>query len=216
MRCQGLLRPAGLGQGFEAGLEHHLTDEGHELREDRGVRCRRDGLVEEFVAVRSAPAVVDLRPHRPECPVDGGEVLVRPALRREGGEPDLERAAGLDDVGETASMLAQALDDAGHTGAVTQHRSGPVLHVDHAEDLECHECLGQRRPGDAEPFGEIAFGGQEIAGAELRRFDVAEELLDELFVEPRAREAAERWWTGVVGHSGLPRVVVGLMLSLVD
>ncbi len=91
--------------------------------------------VERLVALDAPAPGVDVGGHAAQRVVDGGQVGARTAARGEWGELDLQRGAGLDDVGQPAGVSAERLDHLVVADQRDDHRAAAVAHVEHPEDL---------------------------------------------------------------------------------
>ena len=137
------------------------------------------------------PRAVDARVERLERPV------VDP-LRRQRRHRRLDHPARLEQL--VRRVLAQREDEAqvpheqvglerGHVGA------GAVPHLGDAEHGQRTQRLAQRRPADAHRGGQVAFGRQPVAGAEVALLDQVEQARDDLLRHRLPRDGAERGWS---------------------
>ena len=102
----------------------------------------------------------------------------------------LEQRAGAGVVGQRDRAVAGArgLDALDRVGGHERARAGARL--DHAVDLERGDRLADRRAADLEPLGEVALGGQALAGAQQAHADLAGDPVGDPLVELGGLERA--------------------------
>ena len=185
-----------VAQALPERLVHHRGDVVGQGDEDRVVGHDRDLAVEEAIALVPVGAVRVVA-----GPVHAREQLLGVRVGAavaggEGGDSRLEQLARLEQRGgarvvrqrDRAAARAGSLDALDRVGRDERARAGARL--DHPVDLERRDRLADRRAADLEALGEVALGGQPLAGLQQAHADLAGDPVGDPLVELRRLERA--------------------------